>query len=233
MRQTKKCEQCQRSFSSWSPTARFCSAQCYTQSGTRGGPRAAVETAICKWCGKSFERYANRKQKRDICKRDCPARPPGVTSERLYFVWIAMKRRAAESKDPVCAAWAKQYEAFRAWALSSGYAPGLGLRRKDDTIGFSPKNCGWATKGQMQYGTKKRKGASGSRFKGVSWSRARSLWLMQITKQGVQHTAFFPTEREAARAYDEKALELFGEFARPNFPKPRRVRPKSGSPREH
>jgi hypothetical protein len=74
----------------------------------------------------------------------------------------------------------------------------------------------------MQYGTKKRKSASDSRFKGVSWCKARSLWLMQITKEGVQHNAFFPTEREAARAYDEKALELFGEFARPNFPRPKR-----------
>ena len=75
----KKCEQCQRSFKPWSPTTRFCSAQCYTDSGTRGGPRAAVETAICKWCGKPFERFANRQLKREICNRNCPARPPGPT----------------------------------------------------------------------------------------------------------------------------------------------------------
>ena len=132
-----------------------------------------------------------------------------------------MKRRAAKSKHPVCTAWAKHYMAFRAWASSSGYAPGLVLRRKDERVGYSPKNCGWATKAQMQYATKKRKSASGSRYKGVSWSKVRRLWVMQITKEGVQHNAFFPTEREAARAYDEKALELFGEFARPNFPRPK------------
>jgi hypothetical protein len=228
MPRVKKCEQCQQSFTPWTQTARYCSAQCYTDSGRRGGPRAAVETAHCKWCGKPFERYANRKVKREICNRNCPARPPGVSSERLYFVWDAMKRRAAKSKDPVCAAWANNYQAFRAWALSSGYAPGLVFWRKDETIGYSPKNCGWATKGQMQYATKKRKDASGSRFKGVSWCKARSLWLMQITKEGVQHVAFFPTEREAARAYDDKALELFGEFARPNFPRLKRSRPRSG-----
>ena len=121
-----------------------------------------------------------------------------------------MKRRAAQSKDPVCAAWAKDYKAFRAWALSSGYAPGLVFQCKDDTIGYSPKNCGWATKGQMQYATKKRKDASGSRFKGVSWCKARRLWLMQITKEGVQHTALFPTEREAA-APTTKRLSSFSE----------------------
>jgi hypothetical protein len=230
-RLAKKCEQCQRSFIPWAPTTRYCSAQCYTDSGTRGGPRAAVETAICKWCGKPFERFANRQYKKEICKRDCPARPPRRKSERLYFVWIAMKRRAADSKDPVCAAWAKHYKAFRAWALSSGYAPGLVFRRKDERIGYSPKNCGWSTKAQVQYATKKRKGAGSSRYKGVSWSKVRRLWVMQITKEGVQHTAFFPTEREAARAYDEKALELFGEFARPNFPRRKPTRQRSGNQR--
>jgi hypothetical protein len=228
-RPLKKCEQCQRTFKPWCRTTRYCSARCYTLSGTRGGPRAApaVETAICKWCGKPFERFANRQVKREICRRDCPARPPGVTSEPLYFVWNGMKRRAAKSKDPICAAW-RRYEGFRTWALSSGYAPGLVFIRKDERIAYSPQNCGWATKGQMQYATKKRKGPGSSRYKGVSWCKARGLWLMQITKEGVQYTAVFPTERQAARAYDEKALELFGEFARPNFPRTKPGRQKSG-----
>ncbi len=165
MRRVKKCEQCQRSFTSWSQTARYCSARCYTDSGTRGGPRAAVETAFCKWCGKPFERYANRKLKREICNRNCPARPPGVTSERLYFVWIAMKRRAAESKDPVCAAWAKKYEAFRAWALSSGYAPDSSLDAKTRELGIRPRIADGPRRAKYSTGRKNAKAhpARGSR----------------------------------------------------------------------
>lgn len=222
----KTCEVCQRSFISYNPNAHFCSRECYAASGTVRGPAAAVEIANCKWCGKPFERFANRQVKRKLCGKDCPARPPKVTDEPLYSVWIAMKRRAAKFKVPVSMSWDRHYKVFRTWAFSAGYSPGLFLRRKDDNLGFSPQNCGWATRAQMQYSTKKRKNTR-SRFKGVSWSKATGQWLMQIRKQGVDYNAFFRTEREAARAYDEKALELFGEFARLNFPRPKRTRQKS------
>lgn len=55
-------------------------------------------------------------------------------------------------------------------------------------------------------------------FKGVSWYRAGSKWEADITHKRKQfHLGYFDDEREAARAYDRKAKELFGEFARLNF----------------
>lgn len=57
-----------------------------------------------------------------------------------------------------------------------------------------------------------------SRFKGVSFHRGASKWHAEIFKDGTRiHLGLHLTEEAAARAYDAKASELFGEFARLNF----------------
>lgn len=57
-----------------------------------------------------------------------------------------------------------------------------------------------------------------SGYKGVSWSKKKRKWIAQsmINKKHI-FIGHFSTPEEAARAYDEKARELFGEFARTNF----------------
>lgn len=63
-----------------------------------------------------------------------------------------------------------------------------------------------------------------SNYKGVCYVRARgkiyyraSCWGAGVP-QNKKHLGHFPTEEAAARAYDRRAWELFGEFARLNFP---------------
>lgn len=60
---------------------------------------------------------------------------------------------------------------------------------------------------------------STSKFKGVSWDRNRKRWQAQI-KAGPRNVFLgrFSDEEVAARAYDEAALEAFGEHAHLNFP---------------
>lgn len=52
-----------------------------------------------------------------------------------------------------------------------------------------------------------------SGFKGVSWAKDRGKWVAQIFKGRAIRLGAFDTPEAAARAYAQKAKELFGEFA--------------------
>lgn len=58
-----------------------------------------------------------------------------------------------------------------------------------------------------------------SRFKGVFPTFKKSKpWFAQVKRDGIKHyLGTFSLEEDAARAYDAKARELHGEFARTNF----------------
>ncbi len=61
-----------------------------------------------------------------------------------------------------------------------------------------------------------------SGYKGVCWNKARRKWQSKIGVAGKQETVgYFSCLIKAAKAYDARAIELFGEFARPNFPERR------------
>lgn len=77
-------------------------------------------------------------------------------------------------------------------------------------------NLRWATKSQQgQNSSASRANRSG--FKGV-YLKTAGRWAATIKKdRKTIHIGYFDTPQEAARAYDARAVELFGEFARPNF----------------
>ena len=53
-----------------------------------------------------------------------------------------------------------------------------------------------------------------TRLKGITWNKSRKKWASQLRAHGRQHhLGCFPNPVDAARAYDTKAIELFGEFA--------------------
>jgi len=59
-----------------------------------------------------------------------------------------------------------------------------------------------------------KKARSGKRFKGVYYKKRLKKWMALIYHQGKQHyLGVYDNEEDAARAYNKKALELFGEFA--------------------
>jgi len=87
-----------------------------------------------------------------------------------------------------------------------------------NTLDNRKANLRVCTSRQNSRNSRKRKGCS-SRFKGVFWSKNTGKWRASI-KNSVKriHLGYFESESQAAKAYDEKAKELFGKYAHPNFP---------------
>lgn len=57
-----------------------------------------------------------------------------------------------------------------------------------------------------------------SQYKGVCWHKRQKKWRVQIRFEGTDiYLGVFTSEIEAAKAYDKKAVELFGDFAKTNF----------------
>ena len=55
---------------------------------------------------------------------------------------------------------------------------------------------------------------SSSKYKGVSWNKRENRWKVAITIYGKKYNlGSFTDESEAAKAYNRKAVELFGDFA--------------------
>lgn len=85
--------------------------------------------------------------------------------------------------------------------------------KMDNTIG----NLRPATKSQNEANTAKRI-TNTSGYKGVYWLKNTASWRAKIDCNGKQiHIGLFKDKHEAAKAYNEKATSLFGEYAQLNI----------------
>jgi hypothetical protein len=82
-------------------------------------------------------------------------------------------------------------------------------------------NLRLATSEQNGHNQRKQSRKTSSQYKGVSFDTWSGRWQSYIQHKNKNiHIGRHDTEEEAARAYDAKARELFGEFANCNFPLP-------------
>ena len=81
------------------------------------------------------------------------------------------------------------------------------------------ENLRLATRTQNNINSCKRKNCS-CKYKGVSWNKYHKKWeaYINIDKKRIK-LGYFTSQYKAARAYDEKAVEVYGEFARVNLPR--------------
>jgi hypothetical protein len=86
-----------------------------------------------------------------------------------------------------------------------------------DTLDNRRCNIRVCTKNQNNFNRSKALKPASSKYKGVYWSNIRKRWCSRIQKDGKTYwNGSFRDEKDAALAYNDKATELFGEFARLN-----------------
>ena len=101
-----------------------------------------------------------------------------------------------------------------AWALDSEDVDHVNL----DTLDNRCENLRTCTRSQNTMNRGPSRDAT-SALKGVSWDSYYGLWAAQIMVGGRNHVlGRFEREGDAARAYDEAARRMHGEFAYLNFP---------------
>jgi hypothetical protein len=90
--------------------------------------------------------------------------------------------------------------------------------RNGDGLDNRRANLRRATHGQNMFNKRLYKNST-SGFKGVSQRKGSGRWAAQIQANGAhEYLGQYATAEDAARAYDARALALFGDFARLNFP---------------
>ncbi len=85
--------------------------------------------------------------------------------------------------------------------------------KNKNTLDNRRENLRICTRGQNNQNTDKRK-KSKSGYRGVSWLPNKKLWL---ARAGNVYAGKYKNIIDAAKAYDKKAKELYGEFAKLNF----------------
>jgi hypothetical protein len=97
--------------------------------------------------------------------------------------------------------------------------PGLNLfvdHQDGNGLNNTRENLRTCTPGQNQANSAAK---GGRRYKGAYPAKGKGFTAIIKKNYKAIYLGTFPTEIEAARAYDQKALEIHGEFARLNFPR--------------
>jgi len=139
---------------------------------------------------------------------------PADFDELSQYKWTA-----AKSPNTFYAVRSAQGRQIRMHRLITDAPKGLVVdHRNHNGLDNRKENLRLCTRSENARNQRPQTGRS-SKYKGVCWHKNQKKWLARVYSKGVTyHLGSFNSEIAAAKAYDKKAKELFGEFAHLNFP---------------
>lgn len=201
----RTCEVCGAPFTAKWPRRRRCSTKC-SQQRTRRNSQEPEPVPGARWVALTKGMFALV----DDADFEVVSRWNWSALRAKGGLWYATRGRMSEEQiDRVAPVLLHRYLLQAEPTENVDHRDGNGLNNRRE-------NLRKASNSQNGMNMKARVGGS-SKFKGV-WRPTR--WRAEIR---VDYTTIrlgsFRTEEEAARAYDDAARRLFGEFARVNFPR--------------
>lgn len=149
------------------------------------------------------------------CNTKMASKTHGDSSTKLYTTWKNIKLRCNNTSHPyyknyggngitVCDEWSSSYEVFKEWAECNNYDESLTIDRIDNTKGYSPDNCRWATREVQARNRRVICATNTSGFKGITKTTGSNTWSASICVSNKKiHIGVYTTKEEAAKAYDE------------------------------
>ena len=94
-------------------------------------------------------------------------------------------------------------------------------QRVDHIDGNKSNNCvtnlRWVSASENNMNQRKTSKHTSSKYKGVWWNCRKNKWASSIRKDHTRyHLGYFDNEKHAARVYNIKAIDMFGEYANLN-----------------
>ena len=206
----------------WSPMLGPATLTCVNHPDTPGQMREVMTNGTCR----------NFRARRRPPVWTTPPEPPGDDVRH-----IALTRGYFATVDAADYEWLSQYKwtalvtGSKVYAIRAHQGKTILMHREimqppdgfvvDHIDGNSTnnrrQNLRTCTRCQNLYNSRPR--CSRSQYKGVRYDKRTGRWVAEITHRGRKYyLGSFEDEIDAAKAYDRKARELFGQYAHLNFP---------------
>jgi hypothetical protein len=155
--------------------------------------------------------HEERNGEREQHSSSSSSRYIGVFWQKASSSWLSQLYDPKAQRSRHIGYYASEEDAARAYDCAAVQAGGPGAKRNFPGVVNEPP----LTVGE------ERKQRSSSRYIGVTWNKAGSIWKVQLTNPQTKRDRFIgycASEEDAARAYDCAAVQAHGSGAERNFP---------------